>query len=266
MVNNRVNENSLGNAGNTNIEAKNLIVRDGGVVVNSVFVSGSGTVGDLNIRTSESVELSGEAEDSPGGLLAQIERGAEGFGGNLTIETKSLSVSNGSKVQVATFGNGDAGKLIINASEINIFETPDADNFFSTGIFAGILQDFRSETLPTGSGGQITIDTERLNVQGGARISASTFGEGNGGNVFIRARDIVEVSGMNRFGNNSFIRSEVSPPGSTTPVAPEVIAGKGGDINILDCCDLRERSPSKHQAATFRRCLANKWEKTSVAD
>ena len=230
-VNNKVNENAFGQAGNTNIEAKNLIVRDGGVIVNSVF--GSGTVGDLNIRTFESVELSGETpQTSPGGLLAQIEREAEGFGGNIIIETKSLSISDGSKIQVATFGNGDAGDLIINASEINVFDTADANNFFSTGIFAGILQDFRSETLPRGSGGQITIDTETLNIRNGARISASTFGEGDGGSILIRARDTVTVLGINKFGNNSFIRSEVSPPGSDTPVNPELIAGRGGDINI----------------------------------
>ena len=230
-VNNKVNENAFGQAGNTNIEANNLIVRDGGVIVNSVF--GSGTVGDLNIRAFESVELSGETpQTSPGGLLAQIERGAEGFGGNIIIETKSLSISNGSKIQVATFGNGDAGDLIINASEINVFDTADANNFFFTGIFAGILQDFRSETLPRGSGGQITIDTEILNVLDGARISASTFGEGDGGNIFIRAGDTVAVFGINKFGNNSFIRSEVSPSGSDTPVNPEAIAGMGGDIII----------------------------------
>jgi large exoprotein involved in heme utilization and adhesion len=104
------------------------------------------------------VELKGEAVDEdgnaqfPGGLFAQIDfrTGAEGTGGNLTIETKRLSVSDGSRIQVATFGQGEAGDLIIRASEVNVFNTG-SPRFF-TAIDAGVLQDPNSEIIPRGNG------------------------------------------------------------------------------------------------------------------
>ncbi|MBE9169800.1 filamentous hemagglutinin N-terminal domain-containing protein, partial [Pleurocapsales cyanobacterium LEGE 06147] len=145
---NEVGSGAIGNSGELNVETDNLTVSNGGTVsVNTygegdagnltieterfnVFNSqvststfGEGNAGNLTVRASDSIELSGELPDArggvgaPGGLLAQVDLDGEGRGGNLTIETQRLSISDGSKVQVATFGQGDAGELIIRASE-----------------------------------------------------------------------------------------------------------------------------------------------------
>ena len=202
----------VGNAGNLTIATENLLV-DSSQVSASTF--GQGDAGNLTIRASESVELRGEipGEDGefgfPGGLLAQIDRTGEGRGGNLTIETERLSISDGSKVQVATFGQGDAGELLIRASEIDVFNRPDVDSNFSTGIFAGVLLDPRTTTPPRGNGGNLTIETKRLSISDGAEISASTFGKGNAGAIKITATDSILLTGESSQGFLSSINSEV---------------------------------------------------------
>jgi large exoprotein involved in heme utilization and adhesion len=127
----------------------------------------------------------------PGGLLAQVDLNGRGRGGNLTVETRHLSISDGSKVQVATFGQGDAGDLLIRASEVDVFETS-RYNYFSTGIFAGVEQDPRTVTPARGNGGNLTIETGRLSIYGG-QVSSDTWGDGNAGRLLVQARDLVEV-------------------------------------------------------------------------
>lgn len=189
-----------GNAGNITIDTKFLSVKDSQV---SSTTFNAGDAGNLTVRASELVELSGEIlrQDgtiaSPGGLLAQVNQDTgKGKGGDLTIETGRLNVSNGSKVQVATFGEGDAGNLFIQADEIDIFNTSNADNGFSTGIFAGVLLDSRSVRIPKGNGGNLTIETDRLNIRNRGKVSADTDGIGDAGDIDIVARGQVFLDGQ----------------------------------------------------------------------
>jgi filamentous hemagglutinin family protein len=238
-----------GNGGDVEIIADNLSVTNGAGVSVSTF--GQGDAGNLTIRASESVELSGELAETnenfgaPGGLFAQVDI-AEGKGGNLTIDTQRLSVSDGSKIQVATFGKGDAGKLTIRASQIDVFDTEERENIFSTGIFAGIQQDpFRSKELPVGNGGQLNIDTDRLSIIGGGRVEASNSGIGKAGDIFITAMDQVEVVGL-----SSLISANVAPQNSSNPITPELISGDGGNITI-NTSQLIVRDGAEISVSTF---------------
>jgi filamentous hemagglutinin family protein len=233
FIRNNIFSEASGNAGGVDITTKNLSISNGAQV--SVSTNGAGNAGDLIVRASDSVELSGEG-DSPSGLFAQVNPQGTGNGGNLTIETKRLSVSDGSKVQVSTFGEGNAGDLTIRASDIDVFETP-IDNFFSTGIFAEVSLARRpnsSEILAKGKGnaGNLTIETDRLRIKDGGQVSVSTFGEGNAGTLTVKASDSIEVSGIedaNAFGGSkggfrskSFLGSEVK----------EGATGRGGNVKI----------------------------------
>ncbi|MDZ7990771.1 MAG: S-layer family protein [Nostoc sp. EfeVER01] len=216
-----------GNAGNINIETVTMNIIDS-QVGSSVYRKGF--AGNLTIHAAESVEISGKIKsftsnlENPAGLFAQVNPRGEGRGGNLTIETKRLSVSNGGRVQVATFGQGDAGNLTIRASEVDIFDTP-VDNLFATGINAGIEVDADERTVipPRGNGGDLTIETDRLSVRGGAIISVRTAGVGNAGRLRIHASKSVEVVGKSPNGNfNSQISAAVKPEGT----------GRGGSLKI----------------------------------
>ncbi|MEM1392181.1 MAG: filamentous hemagglutinin N-terminal domain-containing protein [Cyanobacteria bacterium P01_H01_bin.150] len=238
-----VKEGAIGNSGNITIKTTNLIVRDSQIGP-SVF--GEGNAGNFKIIATDSVKLSGQRpkrEDDtsnagsvgfPGGLFAQIDLTGKGRGGNLTIETRHLSVSDGSKIQAATFGDGDAGNVFIRASEIDLFET-EKPNFFSTGIFAGVQTDGRVEAgiidprdgrLPKGNGGNLTIEARKLSIRDGADVFVQTTGEGDAGKIFIRAKESVNVMGV------STGALETQRTSRITAAASERSTGNGGSLTI----------------------------------
>ncbi|QIR41337.1 filamentous hemagglutinin N-terminal domain-containing protein [Tolypothrix sp. PCC 7910] len=215
-----------GDAGNISIDTGSLSV------VNSQIGSitlGKGNAGNLTVRANDSVEVRGKITqvgsniENPAGLFAQVNVTGEGRGGNLTIETKRLSVSNSGKVQVATFGQGDAGNLLIRATDVEVFDTP-VDSLFATGINAGIEIDTDQQVVPPkGKGGTLTIETERLSVRSGGTVSVATSGEGDAGRLLIRASDSVEVMGTSPNGKfKSQITAAVTPDGT----------GRGGNLQI----------------------------------
>jgi filamentous hemagglutinin family protein len=221
--------------GDLTVNTQKLVVEDGALISTSTF--GAGNAGNLSISATESVNLTGEDNNgvidengqligvSPGGLLAQVEPNGIGNGGNLTINTSQLSISDGSKVQVATFGRGNAGELLINAKGIDIFNTS-VFSQFTTGIFGSVDVDrFRNINLPDGDGGDIEIVTEQLNVINGGKISVTTRGIGNAGTLNITARSI-EISGV----DPEFEDDGVSLIGANVT---ERATGRGGDINII---------------------------------
>ncbi|MEH2228175.1 MAG: S-layer family protein [Nostoc sp.] len=230
-----------GNAGNISIETVTMNIIDS-QVGSSVYRKGF--AGNLTIHAAESVEISGKIKsftsnlENPAGLFAQVNPRGEGRGGNLTIETKRLSVSHGGKVQVATFGQGDAGNLTIRASEVEVFDTP-VDNLFATGINAGIELDADETVIPPrGNGGDLTIESDRLSVRGGAIISVGTAGVGNAGKLRIYASKSVEVVGKSPNGNfNSQISAAVTPEGTGSGGSLKIETGQmsvrdGGEVTV----------------------------------
>ena len=188
------------------LETQRLRVSDGAQIRTSTF--GAGNAGALRVHASDSVELSGK--DS--GLLARANRRATGSGGNLTIETKRLNVRNGAQIAVTTSGAGNAGTLTVHASD-SVELSGEGQSL--SGLFA------QQATLGgTGSGGNLIIETKRLNVRNGAQIAVTTSGAGNAGTLRVHASDSVELSGKGQFPNGLFAQAE---PQAT---------GDGGNLTI----------------------------------
>ncbi|MFQ4141122.1 S-layer family protein [Chlorogloeopsis sp. ULAP02] len=229
---------ATGNGGDLTIETKNLVIRNAQVGT-SVF--GKGNAGDLTVRATESVEITGKVFGTnpdpeeppirnPAGLFSQVNRQGEGNGGNITVETPRLSIGDGGKIQVAVFGKGNAGNILIRASEIDIYDTPGKADFFQGGIFAGFQVDEDETTAPPKGdfGGTVTIETDRLRVRDGGTITVFTEGDGNAGTLRITAKDYIEVSGE-VFGKttNSKFTSSISARATADST------GNGGTL-ILD--------------------------------
>jgi large exoprotein involved in heme utilization and adhesion len=197
-------------------------------------VRGRGNAGNLTINATD-ITISGERSaangiaPSAGGLFSQVEGGGIGNAGNLTLTTERLNVSNGGKVQTATFGNGKAGSLFIRADEINIFNTPGVNSFYLTNINAGVSFDVTRNVdssgqpiLANGESGSLTIETRRLVVRNqgsknGVSISSDTRGIGNAGKPVIRASELIEIAG-----EGSSIAAKVDPSA----------IGDGGEIEL----------------------------------
>ena len=110
-------------------------------------------------------------------------------GGDVQIQGRQITLTEGSQVYSNSFGQGKVGDLTVKASElVKLDGTATIDGFqFPSGFFA--------EVNDTGNGGIISIETERLIVENGGSISTSNFGQGKGGNLIIKASESVEALG-----------------------------------------------------------------------
>jgi filamentous hemagglutinin family protein len=213
---------ATGNAGNINIKTDTLQVTDGSQIAS--VIRGFGNAGDITIKANnvlvsgESLNASKSSLPNPSGLFSQSEPSATGNAGNLTLTTRRLRVSDGGKVQTATFGNGKAGNLFIKADEIDVVNTPGVNSFYLTNINTGVsfdnnrsVDNIGQPILAEGNGGELTIETRRLVVNDGgsktnrASISSDTRGIGNAGKLVIRAQELIEIGG---YGN---IAAKVDP-------------------------------------------------------
>jgi len=212
-----VNSKATGNGGNLTIETNRLRLVNGAQIGAGTF--GAGNSGSLIIKATEAVEVIGTSADGKvlSGLFTSAQSGATGNGGNLTIETDRLQVANGAQVFTGTFGSGKAGNLTIKATDsVKVIGTS-ANSGTSSGLFAS------TQPEATGNGGNLTIETDRLQVADGAQIVVSTFGAGKAGILTVKATDSVEVMGTSaNSGTSSGLFASVAR-GAT---------GEGGKLTI----------------------------------
>ncbi|NES06729.1 MAG: filamentous hemagglutinin N-terminal domain-containing protein, partial [Okeania sp. SIO2F4] len=230
----------IGNGGAIDIDTENLTIRDGAEIATNTFGEGNG--GDLTISATN-IELI-RTNETPTGLFATVEPGGIGNGGNITLNTESLRMRDGSQVLTATVGQGDGGNLTIFATNIELIGTT-ADGLFPTALLAtvDVIRDEngeRTEQQGIGNGGNLRLDTENLIVRDGAQISAATLGQGNGGDLTISATN-VELIGTNA--------NDVRISGLTTSVQEEEARGNGGNLR-LNTRNLRVRDGAEITAST----------------
>ncbi len=212
---------SFGNgaAGDIKIETDDLSVIDGGAIASVPGAIGSS--GKLQINASNSVEVSGERADGLSASFIGIQPLDPAFIGDsqeLTIETNKLTIQGGAQVSSSTFGAGQAGNLIIRASEIEISGATQSQ--FPSGIGT------QADTDSSGNAGNIIIETERLTATDGGVITAATFGSGDGGDLTVTATDSINLSGTtssaNLFRGSSGLFTSTDLPSS----------GNGGDVTV----------------------------------
>lgn len=182
-------------SGTISIDAQRIRLQDGGRISTDILGFGmpgfpasitTGIAGDISIRASQSIEISGR---SPVGLtsavISAVQPFAQGRGGNISIETGGLYVSNGGAVSSALAGSGTAGNIQIRATEVAVSD-PVIDSFSETvsGITVALGEEAKGE------GGNINLVAERLRVFNGGQIISSTAGEGNAGNVNLRVNNL----------------------------------------------------------------------------
>lgn len=206
---------AVGNGGNIIVTTGSLSVTNGAQLAADTF--GRGNAGSVMITARDRVSLDGVRSDGfSSGALSQVANGGVGEGGNITVTTGSLSVTNGAVLSVSTFGRGKGGSVTINARDTASFEGVGSDGF-SSGAYSQV------GARAVGDGGDIKIATGSLSVTNGAQLSANTSGRGNGGNVTIDTRDTVTFDGVGSNGRSSGATSQLRDTGR----------GKGGDIKIV---------------------------------
>jgi filamentous hemagglutinin family protein len=215
-----------GRGGDIEVSTQRLAILDGGMISARTFSDAPG--GNQNIDASESFELRGFlATDPTFNSTANTLAIGNGSPGNLSISTGRFLATDGGIATVATFGAGDGGNATIRADSIEL-----------AGVVPGLFTPslVGSQTLGTGRGGNLTIETARLTVQDGGRVDASTVGPGDAGSVTIRARESVTVSGTVPGSiNPSLIISSANIADEITRQVfglPDRPTGNSGDLRI----------------------------------
>ncbi|WP_424102158.1 filamentous hemagglutinin N-terminal domain-containing protein [Moorena producens] len=210
--------------GNIEIQGRNVNVKSGSAINANTLGATEG--GSLRIRATESIEVSATREEvlerdqfravrAPDSNLATRVFG-EADGNDLIIETKELKVAGFAFISASSIGAGNAGDVVLDVERLQILDgaqigsatidSGDGANIMVTaksieiiGVNQDIVGDVFSSGLfvapqpgSTGDGGNITIDTEQLKIAQGGTITSATLGDGNAGDITIRAT-VVEV-------------------------------------------------------------------------
>ncbi len=221
--------------GDVNIKTQQLSIQNGSFLATQVYGDGSG--GNIQID-ADAVELSGvnvSASDLfTGSSIASIGY-RQGDSGTITLNTGTLSLKNGGTVSTTHLGIGNAGNVVINATESvevtgAIPEQNYASNISSTvGTTSSNIIDNLSTYAAIGDAGDVTISTPSLKISDYGLVSVGNFGIGTAGTLKIDA-DSVE---LNR--------------GSITATTA---SGEGGNINLnlQDLLSIRNNSTISAEA------------------
>ena len=209
-----------GNAGNIVIDAGESVTIDNKTGLFVVSTSGQGRAGNIDITTniieinneSRIYAIAGSAGDAGdinveaksislnNTVLIRNDTQGAGNAGNINIQTQSLALNNGSGIFSTTEGEGNAGNIQVNASDsvtisgvapVKEFVAPDNSSFpggFSSSLFSS------SEAVASGSGGTVSVTTDKLSISDGAVLSGRTKSAAPGGNIIVNA-DTIDLSG-----------------------------------------------------------------------
>ncbi|MEG3436808.1 filamentous hemagglutinin N-terminal domain-containing protein [Pannus brasiliensis CCIBt3594] len=220
QVSNAASIDASGPAGTIDLQGRRIAIGEGSAIIlntrgrnnNDELTDGSTASGDLTLNASDSISLTTPPADASFSAIA-VQTDSVGNIGNVYLNTVRLTVRDGSVISAGTVGPGNAGQVVINASE----------SVEIVGVGQNIPSLLTTSTLPSrasllsgntrsGGGGNITINTRRLSLRDGGQIQAATaditildskgnpiqgFG-GTGGTIEIDATDSIEVSGTGR--------------------------------------------------------------------
>lgn len=162
-----------------------------------------------------------------------------GNSGNIRIKANQLTVDKGSFLTANLIGTGDAGSIFIEAGDIvNLSESSDVQSIVGPEA--------------KGNGGDIFITTPSLLMEDDSMIASSSLGDGNTGNIVVRAESVllasesdilanIQAGGKGKGGTISIHTDTLSLVdgsqivanlGASTDNSPGGI-GEGGDIEIF---------------------------------
>ena len=209
-----------GNGGILELNTERLFMQSS-AFVSTVSNNGLGSAGSIIINATESVELAPNINQST--LISSSAVGANGDAGNITINTKTLTLAGGALISSSTFGSGDAGNIVINARErlsikgsgqngLTFLDEPTTIRTAGVLLPEAFLETFGLPREVTGNAGTIEINTAALEVESGALVTVRHDSLGNAGNLEINADSAI----LNHRGN----------------ITASTVSGEGGNINL----------------------------------
>ncbi|MCU0533313.1 MAG: S-layer family protein [Hydrococcus sp. Prado102] len=149
------------------------------------------------INATQSVEVSGGEPTEGAPSLLAVSTFNRGRAGNMTINTPKLIVRDGGRIDSSALAQGSAGNITINASEsVEVSGTAPGRQERSQIVAGATIESkivrriFNLPDAPSGTSGNVNINTERLIVSDGAQINVRNEGSGDAGTLKIDARSV----------------------------------------------------------------------------
>jgi filamentous hemagglutinin family protein len=151
----------------------------------------------------------------------------QGRAGDVFVNTNNIQVLNGGYIGSTSIGAGRSGDVSIQAKQIDI-------NGFTPNLSPSIIA--ASTVGFKGDAGNLTIQTERLNLANQGLVTTSSIGIGSAGNIIVNATESINIeSGFQPGLFNSSIASTVSYPNGNYQrffQLPAFAQGKSGNVTI----------------------------------
>jgi filamentous hemagglutinin family protein len=250
-------ENELGNTindlGNINIETNSLSLNDGSFLQTFIGIASNKNTANININANNSISLLRDSLISSEGFGRDSDSG-----GTINLNTRFFSLGEGSQIRTSSSIINPPGPplpplplFFLNyplfaeksntLANININATESVSLWgASTGLFSRIA---------SGSGGNITINTESLKITDNAVINADS-NESSGGNINLQLGNLQlrNNSGISttagRFGaggngGNITIYTDILAALENSDIRANAFEGSGGNIQITTQGDFR---------------------------
>ncbi|XHX78618.1 MAG: filamentous hemagglutinin N-terminal domain-containing protein [Stenomitos frigidus ULC029] len=218
----QISANAVGNSGGINIFAESVTVTNGAVLTANTL--GNGDSGSINIQAQGEVRFAGvgSVNQSASGAFSSVQERAAGNGSGITIVAGSLLMENGAQLDASTFSQGHAGMIDLRLLDAVTLKGDPSGVLADPG---GIYSYIGERAIGNSSG--ISIQARSFLANGGAAVVASTFGQGNGGDVRLQIAEAITLDAQvfnlpSKIFFSSGIFSSVSP----------IAQGNSGQISL----------------------------------
>ncbi len=152
------------------------------------------------------VTLSGinPIDDTSSGIFTQVTSRSSGSAGNVFIETKTLSLTDGAVIGSGTFSEGDVGNITVRASDAVLLSGSNPMNGFPSRI--------STASSGSGKGGDIVLNARAFQLLDSGEMTAESSDVGNAGLIRIAVLETILID-----------QSEIKTSASKS---------EGGDIDI----------------------------------
>ena len=214
-----------GSAGTIDLQSENIAITQGGLVATAS--GGNGSAGTIALDASESLVIDGS--------FVSNNTLFDGQGGDVTVNTGRLEVLGGGQITVSSLGTGNSGSVSI--------EAVDSVRVLGNTELSTVPSSISVGTVPlpgtTGDGGDLSIRTGDLNIDGG-QISISSTSTGDAGTLRVEGESISLDNGgsivadtqSGSGGNITLDASNIIWRGSSSTTATAAAEGDGGNIFI----------------------------------
>lgn len=217
--------------GEIRVQGRQVSLKDGSTLLATTLGTGQGR--GITVKATESLEVLGFSGSSSTQRFisslftdASLAATSTAQGGNITIETDILRVKDGAQISASSLAAGNAGNLTVKAKTIDL--QSGVMPFGGGGLFSTV-----PNRTARGQGGSIQVETDQLTIQDGAKISVSTVGLGNAGQLNVQAKSIDVLGRSASFGSSGiFARGSAGNGGNLMVKTDRLYVADGAQIAV----------------------------------